>query len=113
MPTNTVARLVRSTGLRVSISVDTSGCGRRRSHAHHATSTIAPKAATPIVDGADHPHELPCVMVRRTADNPAARPAAPTQSIVPVELPVLAGMAATATAITTTTNPVVSQNTRW
>ena len=69
-------------------------------------------AADAMVAGDDQPQELPCVMVSSTADRPAARPAAPNQSIVPSAPPARDGMATSATAMTNTTNPVASQNTR-
>ena len=45
-----------------------------------------PHAAHARVRGEVQPQELPCVIANRIADSPAARPAAPSQSIVPVVL---------------------------
>ena len=89
-------------GRRVSISVDTSGCFARRSQNHQAPSTTTPNAAQPSVAGDVQPHELPWVIASSTVDRPAARPTAPSQSMVPVELRGRAGTMNTTIAMTTT-----------
>ena len=84
----------------------------RRSHSHQPTSTTTPPAAQPSVAGDAQPHDCPWVSDSRTADNPVARPAAPSQSIVPVWLRGRRGTTSTAIAMTMIVNAVVSQNTR-
>jgi hypothetical protein len=112
MPTNTVARLVSMIGRRVIIWVETRGCFARRSQNHHAPRTVRPQAAQPRVAGDVQPHALPCVIDSSTVDRPAARPTAPSQSMVPVELRGRAGTMSTTIAMTTSVKAVVSQKTR-
>ena len=92
--------------------MDTSGCFARRSQNHQAPRTTRPHAAQPRVAGDVQPHELPCVIASSTVDRPAASPAAPSQSMVPVELRGRAGTMSTTIAMTTSVKAVVSQKTR-
>ena len=75
--------------------------------------TTTPHAAHARVRGDVQPQVLPWVIANRTADSPAARPAAPSQSIDPVVLRGRAGTTSTTMAMTTTVKAVVSQKTRW
>ena len=59
-----------------------------------------------------HPQEGPCVIASRSADNPAASPAAPSQSTVPSPSRGRSGTTATTATITPTVNITVNQNTR-
>ena len=113
MPTKIVARLVSMIGRRVSICVDTSGCAARRSQSHQPTRTMMPPAAQPRVCSEVQPHELPWVIANSIADSPAARPAAPSQSMDPGRTARARGTTNTTMAMTRTVNAVVSQNTRW
>src|SRR6202171_1506126 len=113
IPTNTVARFVSRIGRRLSIRVDTRGCVPRRSQSHQPTITTTPATAHPSVHGEVHPHESPWVIANRTADSPAARPAAPSQSIDPVERGSREGTTNSTTTMTRIEKAVVSQKTRW
>ena len=93
--------------------VDTSGRATRRSQIHQQARITTPPAAVARVRGDAQPHSLPWVIVSSTAVSPAASPSAPSQSIEPVALRGRFGTSATTSPITSTVNPVVSQNTRW
>ena len=100
-------------GRRLSIVVETRGCLARRSQNHQPTVIVIPHAAQASVRSDIHPQVLPWVIANSIADSPAARPAAPSQSIVPDVLRGRAGTTKITMAMTTTVNAVVSQKTRW
>ena len=70
-------------------------------------------AAQPSVLGEVQPQTWPWVIASRIAESPAARPAAPSQSMVPVVLRGRDGTTSTTMAMTRSVKAVVSQNTRW